>query len=221
MSNMSADRFCLLGRFIAFVPGEKSPYQGLSLETVPSKDALNPSFPADLTDLVVRQIVLGKDLRQMMYRYLVPDDWVRVVGKQVMNKRSGQMEWKAAEVSKLSPSQINSQISQVAAQREALINRPKNGPAKTSSTPQPIRVLICQKSDCRQRGSESVMRAIADTIQKSSSANTEAGSPAKIITQATGCLKRCKAGPNMVLLPGGSHSYVTPEKARSIIQTVL
>ncbi len=205
MADMGATRFCLVGRFLTFLSGEKSPYQGLSMETVSAED---PSHLEPASGPVEYQIVLSKDLRRMMYRYLEPQDWVRVVGKRSLNQRSGLIEWKAAEISKLSPSQVD-QL------------KPQTTLPPASKSPNPIRVLVCQKSDCRQRGSLAVSQAMESAIlQRNGSAHAEAGS-SKIVIQVTGCMKRCQAGPNVVMLPGGCHSRVTPEKGRSLIQSVL
>lgn len=200
MADMSAAQFCLIGQFLTFLPGEKSPYQKLSLEVARDEGTVN-------APPVTHQIQLGKDLRRMMYRYLAPQDWVRVVGKQVIDQRSGQMVWRAAEISKLSLGQVNQLKHQTALPR-------------ASQSPKPIRVLICQKSDCRQRGSLAVSQAIeAAILQRGDFANAEAGN-SKIVIQATGCMKRCQAGPNVVMLPGGAHSRVTPEEGRSLIQSI-
>ncbi len=212
MADMSATHFCLVGRFLTFLPGKKSPYQKLSLETGSAEDrsSLGSSEPVEY------QIVLSKDLRRMMYRYLEPQDWVRVVGRRysrgvalpTLNQRSGLMEWKADEISKLSPNQVDQLKHQTTLPKE-------------TESPKPIRVLVCQKSDCRQRGSLAVSQAMESAIlQRSGSANAEAGS-SKIVIQATGCMKRCQAGPNVVMLPGGCHSRVTPEQGRSLIQSAL
>lgn len=75
MADTSATRFCLVGRFLTFLPGEKSPYQGLSMEIALDVNSEPPAEPAEC------QILLSKDLRRMMYRYLEPQDWVRVVGR--------------------------------------------------------------------------------------------------------------------------------------------
>lgn len=209
MAHPSADRFCFLGRFLAFEPGEKSPYQRLSLAVAQSSD------PAQLSvaERENCQIRLSKSLRQMMYRYLEPQDWIKVVGSSHLNKRSGQLEWKATEIFKLAPhqvevqTQIESQIleSQIQSlENKSLVNRP--------AKPKPRRVLICQKSDCRRRGSFAVSEAIA-------AAMAEAGCPVTI--QATGCMKRCKEGPNLVLPGGDRHSRVTPQRARSLVQQIL
>lgn len=194
MADMRTVHLCLVGRFLKFLPGEKSPYQRLLLETRSSEGRFDPESDGP----VEHQIVLGKNLRRMMYRYLDPQDWVRVVGTQSLNRRSGLMEWKATEISKLSAEQVDQ------LQRETIL-------PKVSDQPKPIRVLICQQSDCRQRGSSAVSQAMKETIDADC---------LDISIQATGCMKRCKIGPNVVMVPGRAHSQVTPGEGRSLIQSI-
>ena len=204
VADISAVRFCLVGRFVAFLPGERSPYQRLSL-------AVLAEAPPDLAlDKLIERppvehpLVLSKDLRRMMYRYLEPQDWVRVVGTQALNRRSGLMEWRAAEISKLSLGQVEQLKHQMTLPQAA--------------TPKPTRVLICQQADCRQRGSLAVSQAMRNELHQSGVIEAEVGSSETII-QATGCMKRCKVGPNVVIA-GKVHTEVTPAQGRSLIQSI-
>jgi (2Fe-2S) ferredoxin len=197
--SLNADSFCFSGRFLAFVPGEKSPYQRLLLAVVRS-----PGLPATCESC---EILLGKALRRMMYRYLEPQDWVRVVGSRKLNKRSGQLEWKAHEIVKLSAPPVADQLQALARKT------PIDDPSSNRST-KPQRVLICQKSDCRQRGSFAVSEAIAAAL-------LESGGSADCSVKATGCMKRCKEGPNLVMPGGDRYSRVTPQQARSLVQHIL
>ena len=108
------------------------------------------------------------------------------------------------EISKLSLEQVN-QLKRKTIWPEA------------AATSKSIRVLICQQAHCRQRGSLAVSQAMKEAILQGSAAEAEAGSP-EIVVRATGCLKRCKAGPNVVV-SGEVHTGVTPEEGRSLIQS--
>lgn len=202
MTAMNAAHFCLVGRFLSFLPGEKSPYQKISLAAALRGDTGNlllaPMLSTDGS--VTHQILLSKDLQRMMYRYLAPQDWIRVVAKEALDRRSGQMEWKATEISKLSFSQVDE------LRRTAVL-------AKPNKIAKPVRVLICQESSCRQKGSVAVSEAITGAI-------AQAGCSKTVIVQTTGCMKRCKVGPNVVMLPGGFHSQATPESGVSLIQAL-
>ncbi|XZO01932.1 MAG: (2Fe-2S) ferredoxin domain-containing protein [Microcoleus sp.] len=54
--------------------------------------------------------------------------------------------------------------------------------------------LVCQKSDCQKRGSGAVCKALENALNCS-------GLAGEVIVQKTGCLKQCKAGPNIVVMP--------------------
>lgn len=208
MTHLKSAAFCLTGRFLTFLPGEKSPYQMISLDVSPLRAASKSSDGNDLSDketvnhqTVNYQIVLGKHLRQMMYRYLEPQDWLRVVGQQRMNARSGQLEWTASEVIKLSPHQVSARPQQVT-------------DLSLEISAKPVRVLVCQKSSCHQKGGWAVRRAIEEAI-------IQAGDSEKFTVQSTGCMKRCKEGPNVVMVPGEKYCRVTVKGARSLIQPPL
>ena len=205
VTDISAVRFCLVGRFIAFLPGEKSPYQRLSLAGL-SEAMLNPAL-GKLSEHqpVEYSILLSKSLRRMVYRYLEPQDWVRVVGTQALNQRSGLMEWRATEISKLSLDQVEQ------LKRKMVLPRAAAAPKQT-------RVLICQQADCRQQGSSAVSQAMQNSIHRTDAVRAELGR-SEIVIQATGCMKRCKAGPNVVI-SGKVHTRVTPEQGRSLIQSI-
>jgi (2Fe-2S) ferredoxin len=216
MADISASRFCLVGRFLAFVPGKKSPYQRLSLAV------MQPDSPAPTHEPVIYQIRLGKDLRKMMYCYLAPQDWVRVVGKQVIDKRDAQLKWKATEIIKLSAAQAHQLQDEAILLRRGVAIAPESSESNLSHTspskpPKPARVLICQKSSCRKRGSLAVSRAMEDAI---------AQGDRKVTIQATGCMKHCKSGPHVVMLSGKKshpekYSHVTPKQGRSLIHALL
>ena len=53
---------------------------------------------------------------------------------------------------------------------------------------------MCQKSDCRKRGAEKVCQALAANLEKM-------GLAGKVEIKLTGCLKECKKGPNLVVMP--------------------
>lgn len=210
MTSVGASQFCLVGRFLSFLPGEKSPYQGISLEVLRedrrsqagSDVALSANKAAALT---IQQVVLSKQLRRMMYCYLAPQDWVRVVGKQAFDKRSGQLAWKATEISKLSAHQV-----------DRLAYRLRSSPTRAQATTSApgSRVLVCQGSSCRRRGGLAIGNAIARHLSE------KADFP-QCTVQPTGCMKRCKQGPNVVLPSGDRCNPMTVEQVRSLFPHML
>ena len=205
-NSSSTVHFCLQGRFLSFLPGEKSPYQRISVEVIqPQVESQAQQSQAQQSQ--AQPILLSKDLRRMMYRYLIPQDWIRVVGKQIVNRHSGQLEWQATEISKLSAAP------QIKPIEPSKLEPSKLEPSIASS--QSVQVLVCHGSSCRQRGSSAVSGAIAQAFP------TTHPSQNTITVRAIGCLKRCKAGPHLVTIPGGSYSQVTCESGIAIVQKIV
>lgn len=76
----------------------------------------------------------------------------------------------------------------------------------------PAKILICQKSDCRKRGGDAICTLLQQEL-------AQRGLEDQVIIQKTGCLKKCKAGPNLVMLPDKTrYSKVEPEKIPALIE---
>jgi (2Fe-2S) ferredoxin len=206
MADVSKVQFSLVGRFKAFLPGKKSPYQRLLLEVAPPQANLPATY----------QIRLGKDLRKKARRELTLQDKVSVIGK-LSHKRNGKLKWRATKISKLSVVPMEAQIEAIKGDTRS--PEPSPPAKKTSGKSKPLRILVCQKSSCRRRGSVKVAQAMEAEMA------ARHGSP-KVIVQSTGCLKGCKAGPNAVVIPGKKqrqvrHTHLTPKKGRSLIHNIL
>lgn len=232
MADSNAIRFRCLGRFVAFVPGKKSPYKKISLKAVQFDDA-----SGEVMDDV--EIKLNKSLQKQMSGDWESGDWVRVVGKGKVSSRSGKLKWKARKATKLSPRQVKKQQAEFAYKiaagaltngkaqigseysKERIEKAPAAKLAKPAvfstaeSEPSLTKVLICQKGSCRKKGSLKVAQAVDAAL-------AEAGCAEDVTVKATGCMGHCKAGPNMVLLPAkDKYRKVTPKKARSLITEAL
>ena len=218
---------CWTGQFIDFIPGEKSPYQFLSLSLlrVSALDAGAASVARTLTAELddQPQLRLGKDLRRMMMGYLSCDDWIRVVVKGKVDAATGELTWKAREVVKLSDKQVSQEQRLAKAEAKQTGKKVPTLPSSPEKKQKPIRVMVCQKSSCRKRGSEKVQKVMASALKKD-------GQAANVKIQATGCLKNCKAGPNVVLLPKAAakgkelksrYEAVKPKTASKIMDKLL
>lgn len=88
--------------------------------------------------------------------------------------------------------------------------------ARTSDTPiAPPRlapaqstILVCQK--CKKRGSEQVCQAIETALR-------DRGLEDQVRVKGTGCMKDCKAGPNIVMPGKHRYSRVTPKVAAALV----
>lgn len=146
-------------------------------------------------------IKLPKELRSLLYRTLTPGDWVQVTGYQKFDE--GRVKLKAEQVlpavnrpalsllqSAQHPTQTHptQQPMQTSAAQDAAQSVCHAGPA--SAKPQTI--LVCQKSDCCKRGGHALVQALRTEL-------VERGLAEQVKICGTGCMKRCKAGPNLVM----------------------
>ncbi|MGD1952809.1 MAG: (2Fe-2S) ferredoxin domain-containing protein [Leptolyngbyaceae cyanobacterium] len=139
-------------------------------------------------------IKLSKSLRLMLFRYLQVGDWVRVVGEQSVDKETGEPKLKAREVVR--------------------IDQPTAVPAQTvpaKSKGKKPKILICQKSTCRKRGAAQVCREVEATL-------ADCGLTDAVDIKLTGCMDKCKAGPNVVMMPQKQrYSNVKPKQVPELI----
>ena len=52
--------------------------------------------------------------------------------------------------------------------------------------------MVCQKSDCMKRGGKAVCQALEAAL-------SDRGLEDQVTIKGTGCMKNCKAGPNLVM----------------------
>ncbi|MEA5464579.1 (2Fe-2S) ferredoxin domain-containing protein [Leptothoe sp. PORK10 BA2] len=137
-----------------------------------------------LADLHGRhRIKLSKSVQVMLFGYLQVGDSIRVVGKQSTDQVTGEPKFKAREVVKIKPRElVTTQTNDV----------PQGKPTKANG--KPPKILICQKSTCRKRGAAQVCREVEAALANHGLTDT-------VGIQLTGCMDKCGAGPNLVVMP--------------------
>lgn len=148
-------------------------------------------------------IKLPKSVQLMVFRYLQAGDWIRVIGNQSIDKETGEPSLKATEVLRVKPLEV------------------VKTPVDSGSTPKPpqknkksskSKVLICQKSACRKRGATKVCQQVEATLAATGLTDT-------VQVKLTGCMDRCKAGPNMVVMPDKQrYTKVKPAQVPGLIE---
>ncbi|HIK30085.1 MAG TPA: (2Fe-2S) ferredoxin domain-containing protein [Oscillatoriales cyanobacterium M59_W2019_021] len=158
------------------------------------KDDRTPKQVRLATDRGEFTLKLAKTLR----RELPPlrmKDWVKVVGTQTLDFKKGKRKLK---VEQLIPRETtaNAEVVRCRTMPDAL--------------PQG-KILVCQKSDCCKRGGKQVYDALAQTVN-------DRGLGDRVRVQKTGCLKECKAGPAVVVLPDKTrHRRIRPQDAPNLV----
>jgi len=120
-------------------------------------------------------IKLCKHLRADLELRLIPGDWLAVVGEKKLDNKTGQIKLKAERVVRAATSYTETAL-----------------PVKATPIKSKANILVCQKSDCMKRGG----KAVCQTINAALSAH---GLEDQVAIIGTGCMKNCKAGPNLVM----------------------
>ena len=115
-------------------------------------------------------IKLAKHLR-LFKLDLQPGDWVQIAGEKKFNSKNGSLKLKAELI--ITSEQANSAP-------------PVTKPAKAAN------ILVCQKSTCMKQGGKAVCQALQAAI-------SDRGLENQVAIKGTGCLKQCKAGPNLIM----------------------
>ncbi|MBW4660031.1 MAG: (2Fe-2S) ferredoxin domain-containing protein [Drouetiella hepatica Uher 2000/2452] len=152
-----------------------------------------------------QQIKLAKELRSSLYRDLTPGDWIQVQGCQKFSSKPGIVKLKAYQVTAAIPKEMPYETT-----------LPSNlypmtsfeiAPAPQIASPSAC-ILMCQKSDCCKRGSREVAKALQAEL-------SDRGLPVTI--KATGCMKRCKEGANVVMPDKTRYSRVRPDEVSALV----
>ena len=140
-------------------------------------------------------IKLSKSIRGSLSQGLIPGDWIEVSGSRILDWKRGQLKLKAYEVKLTKPS-------------NASVAPPV--PAKPAKPPACI--LVCEKSDCCQKGAMEVCKALAGELR-------DRGLEDSVTIKKTGCMKQCKAGPNIVIMPDKTnYRRVSPKEIPDLIE---
>jgi NADH:ubiquinone oxidoreductase subunit E len=188
--------FQLEGRFLGFTAKEGYKLKYMRLATAEG-------------ELVIK---VSKELRPTLWRTLVPGEWVQAMGYQKLDEYKGSLKLKAYQVEVTVPSSLTAsdvaaikfpaaEVS-VAATDEAIKQEPSK--IKTKN------ILVCQKSDCCKRGGRAVSQALASALSDRQLDN-------QVSIKPTGCLKRCKAGPNIVMPDKTFYSGLSPDAVPAVI----
>ncbi|HYW19604.1 MAG TPA: (2Fe-2S) ferredoxin domain-containing protein [Nodularia sp. (in: cyanobacteria)] len=162
--------FCLEGMLIDFVIKDGYKVKGLLLGTSDGEC----------------YVKLAKHLRMAFDLRLAPGTWLQVVGYKKHDIKKDKVTLKAERVM-AARSEIGSVATATPVQEPPAMNANKAKSAKNKHT-----ILVCQKSDCMKRGGKAVCQALEAAL-------SNRGLEDKVTIKGTGCMKNCKAGPNVVM----------------------
>ncbi|MEH2142522.1 (2Fe-2S) ferredoxin domain-containing protein [Nostoc sp.] len=185
---MEVSEFCLEGRFINFVIKDGYKLKGLLLATHEGEF----------------YIKLAKHLRAAFDLRLPPGTWLQVVGYKKHDLKDGTITLKAEQVM-AAPSEMGRVETTTPIQEPPSIDNVKAKPAKTKAT-----ILVCQKSDCIKRGGKAVCQALEAAL-------SDRGLEDQVTIKGTGCMKNCKAGPNLVMPDKTRHSRIQASQVPALM----
>lgn len=161
-------------------------------------DGSKPKYLKLMTSSGVHLIKLSKECRRQSER-LSPGEQVQVTGWKKLDPKKGTVKLKAEQIWAEHSLQTTASTSQLPVKNQK------------TCTGKKAQILVCQKSDCRKKGGNAICAALKTTLN-------EHGLQDKVTIKETGCLKRCKAGPNMVVMPDKTrYSRVNPTEVPELI----
>ncbi|MEH2069319.1 MAG: (2Fe-2S) ferredoxin domain-containing protein [Nostoc sp.] len=186
--SIKVSEFSLEGRFIDFVIKDGYQLKGLLLSTSEGEC----------------YIKLAKHLRAAFDLRLLPGTWLQVVGYKKYDIKKDKVTFKAERVMAARPEMARVQTI-AASQEPPSIDRVKVKPTKTKAT-----ILVCQKSDCMKRGGKAVCQALEAAL-------SDRGLEDQVTIKGTGCMKNCKAGPNLVMPDKTRYSHIQAPQVPALI----
>lgn len=127
-------------------------------------------------------------------KVLNPGDWIRITGEKKLDSKTGLPKLKASAIYPAQPGETG-----------------PAAPAKATPAKGKATILVCQKSDCMKRGGRALCQALESEL-------SDRGLTDQVTIKGTGCMKHCKAGPNMVVMPDKTrYSRIHPETVSTIL----
>lgn len=154
------------------------------------------------------QIKLAKEVRYTLDSALKPGTWIQVLGEKKLKLKTGEVKLKGYLVKPATPPSEGEPIPLVlAATPELPLSSESSQSGKVAQsamlpkTGKKATILVCQKSDCWKRGGREVCQALEAAV-------SERGLEGQVTIKGTGCMKNCKAGPNLVMPDKTRHSRI-------------
>ncbi|GAB4530003.1 MAG: hypothetical protein Tsb0014_12380 [Pleurocapsa sp.] len=129
-------------------------------------------------------IKVSSKLQENLDTHLTKNCRLEVRGQQKQNLKTGKTKYKALGVV-LMPKTPETRVKEKEVSLLPVFDSDKKSKAK---------VLICQKSNCWKRGGKEICEQLTANLSDRSLASD-------IPIKKTGCLKKCKQAPNIVMLP--------------------
>lgn len=152
-------------------------------------------------------IKVAKDQPKNLGKQLELGSKVKVKGLLKQKIKQDEAEYKAYSIELLSAPTTSKKPSGVS------VIQPRKS-KKTTKSNKP-KVLICKKSNCWKKGGKEICQKLASELENK-------GIKDQVEIKTTGCLKKCKKAPNMIVLPDKKqYIRVSPKQISSIVEKHL
>lgn len=179
--------FCLEGKLLDFVIKDGYKLKGLLLQSADGEC----------------YVKLAKHLRASFDLRLPPGTWLQVVGEKKYDLKNGEVKLKAQQVMAAAVEvkthrEKDTGSENFPASSFPTLESPRVGASSSSNAnssnakSKKATILVCQKSDCMKRGGTGVCQALEAAV-------SARGLESEVTIKGTGCMKNCKAGPNLVM----------------------
>jgi NADH:ubiquinone oxidoreductase subunit E len=133
---------------------------------------------------------------------LAPGTWLQMLGVKKYDSKTGEVKLKAERVM---ASRGNGEIEETSSQ---VIVDTKNNDVKPAKK---TIILMCQKSDCMKRGGKTLCQALEKELSDRNLSD-------QVIIKGTGCMKNCKAGPNLVMPDKTRYTRIDATQIPALVQ---
>lgn len=176
-----------------------------------------------------RYIKLSKELRYSMAGLLQPGDWVEIFGERKLKDKTGELKLKAYHLKVTAPAlkglvkqdteksgtlaRISGETQQASGNSSPSSSSPSLNHASPMAAPKgKACVMVCQKSSCRKRGADQVCQALTQSLH-------DHGLEEQVAIKGTGCMKQCKQGPCVVVMPDKSrYTGLAPQEIPKLVE---
>ena len=153
-------------------------------------------------------IKINKQVRKNLDRDLAVGCPLEITGKQKQRLKTGKSKFKADGVKIIA----HASESKVAHLKQKQVSLAPIGARKKKSA---AKVLVCQKSNCWKRGGKEICEQLETAF-------CDRGLDNLIQIKKTGCLKKCKKAPNLVMMPDKTaYSNVKPKQIPDLVEKHL
>lgn len=148
-------------------------------------------------------VKLAKHLRAAFNLQLQPGTWLQVMGEKKHDLETGEVKLKAQQVMRAGG------VGEAGG--AGGVNSEPAPSMSVSANAKKATILVCQKSDCMKRGGKEVCQALQVAL-------SDRDLDEQVTIKGTGCMKNCKAGPNLVMPDKTRYSRLSTTQVPALME---